>query len=109
MSELIGGVEYVTPSEACERLAPDVKPETLRNWYAPRRGRARRVHRLLTPAGQPVRVPSGRPGAREILLPWAQVVQAERETRLSPHGGRPRTSAQAAAVPAEARQDHVYR
>lgn len=77
------GVEYVTTSEACGRLAPDVGPETLRNWYAPRGGSAPRVRLLRNYAGRPVRV------GREYLVAWPDVVEAEHTARTAA-GGRPR-------------------
>ncbi len=80
----VDAVEYVTTGTACARLAPDVTAETLRNWYAPRGGRAPLVRLLRDPDGQPVRL------GREYLVCWPDVVEAELATRLEP-GGRPRT------------------
>ncbi len=80
---IVTGLEYVTTGEACERLAPDVTTETLRNWYAPRGGRPPSVRLLRDPDGRPVRL------GREYLVCWPDVVEAELTARLEP-GGRPR-------------------
>ena len=77
------GHEWVTTGEAVERLGPEVSYETLRNWYAPRGGRPPRVRLLRNPAGLPVRQRG------QVLLCWADAVEAERATRLRP-AGRPR-------------------
>lgn len=74
------GHEWITTSEACERLAPDVGHETLRNWYAPRNGATPRVRILRTPDGTPIKY------RRECLLCWADVVEAEHATRTAPAG-----------------------
>lgn len=83
---IIGGVEWITTGEACERLAPDVGPETLRNWYAPRDGRPPTVRVLRDPDGRPVRL------RRQLLVCWADVVEAEHTARTQP-AGRPRNTA----------------
>jgi hypothetical protein len=84
---IIAGVEWVTTSEAVERLAPDVGPETLRNWYAPRGGRPSVVRLLRGADGRPLRV------RRQYVLCWAEVVEAEHAARTTAAGGRPRTLA----------------
>lgn len=71
---IVDGLEYVSTGQACERLAPDVRPETLRNWYAPRAG-APRVRVLRDPSGRPVRL------RRQLLVCWPDVVEAEHATR----------------------------
>lgn len=81
---VVDGAEWVTTGEACARLAPDVHPDTLRNWYAPRGGRAPVVRLLRDPDGVPVRV------RRQFLVRWADVVEAEHAARTRP-AGRPRT------------------
>lgn len=93
---MIAGTEWVPTAEVCERLGPDVGPETLRNWYAPRGG-ARPVVRVLRgPAGRAVR--GGRTG-REYLLAWDDVVEAEHRYR-SAAAGRPRRGMSANACTA---------
>lgn len=79
--------EWVTTSEACQRLAPDVHPETLRNWYAPRNGRPATVRALRKPAA-----PGSGPGrGHEYVVNWPDVVEAERAGRVTARG-RPRTA-----------------
>lgn len=80
---IIDGVEWIPTGEACERLAPDVGPETLRNWYAPRDGRAATVRVLRDPDGRPVRL------RRQLLVCWPDVVEAEHAARTQA-AGRPR-------------------
>jgi hypothetical protein len=79
----IDGTDWVSTGEACERLAPDVGPETLRNWYAPRGGQPARVRVLRDERGVPVRI------GREYVVAWADVVEAEHAGRTAPQG-RPR-------------------
>lgn len=71
---IVDGLEYVTTGQACARLAPDVGRETLRNWYAPRKGPPRvRVLRDLD--GRPVKLNG------EVVVCWPDVVEAEHATR----------------------------
>lgn len=77
---VLDGLEWVTTGEACERLAPDVGPDTLRNWW-----RAGRVRLLRGASGRPVRL------YRQFLVCWADVVEAEHTARTEP-AGRPRTA-----------------
>lgn len=79
---VVDGLEWVTTGEACARLAPDVRPNTLRNWYAPRTG-APTVRVLRDTTGRPVRL------RRQLLLCWADVVEAEHAAR-GYYAGRPR-------------------
>lgn len=78
---VIDGVEWITTREACERLAPDVTPTTLRHWY--RDGRPPPVRLLRDPSGRPVRL------RRQLLVCWPDVVEAEHATRTA-GAGRPR-------------------
>lgn len=71
---IVDGLEYVSTGVACERL--DVHPDTLRNWYAPRTGTPR-VRVLRDPTGRPVR------NHRQLMLCWADVVEAEHLTRTT--------------------------
>lgn len=80
---VVDGLEWVPTGEACERLAPDVRPDTLRNWYAPRTGKPR-VRLLRDTTGRPVRL------RRQLLVCWPDVVEAEHAARTHP-AGRPRT------------------
>ena len=78
-------MEWVTTREACRRLAPDVGPDTLRNWYAPRTGTPR-VRVLRHPGtGRPLRL------RRQLLVCWPEVVEQEYAARTEP-AGRPRTT-----------------
>lgn len=94
MAWVIGGVEYVKTSEVYDRLAPDVGPETLRNWTRPRPVRGRVDPPLVVPladaAGRRVRLDG------ELVVPWPQVVEAEYRTRSAKVGrrraGNPRTA-----------------
>jgi hypothetical protein len=79
---VVHGLEWVTTGEACERLSPDVGPETLRNWYAPRAGEPR-VRLLRAPGGKPVRQD------RQYLICWPDCVEAEHAARVEA-AGRPR-------------------
>jgi len=86
MAVVLGGVEYVTTSEACERLAPDVTPETMRNWYAPR-GQARPLLQVARDRqGVPLRL------GGQYVFAWADVVEAEYQARTA-GAGRPRARA----------------
>lgn len=80
---VVGGVEYVTTTDACERLAPDVTPRMLRDW---------KLQGLIdvarNPAGEPIRMPSPK-GAQNVYR-WLDVVETEYATRTS-KGGRPRS------------------
>lgn len=80
---IVDGVEWITTRDACRRLAPDVRPNTLRNWYAPRDASTPRVRLLRDPTGRPVR------WRRQYLVAWEDVVEAEHATRSNP-AGRPR-------------------
>lgn len=70
---VINGIEYVTTSEAIERLGPDITADTIRGWV--RTGK-------LAPAGR-------HPGA-EWIFNWRHLLEAEQQTRTSRRGGRPR-------------------
>lgn len=75
---VVDGLEWVSTSEACQRLAPDVQPGTLRNWR-----RAGLVRLLRDTAGRPVRL------RRQLMVCWTDVVEAEHAARSSA-AGRPR-------------------
>lgn len=75
----VDGVDYVTTSEAIERLGSDITPDTIRGWV--RMGK-------LTPSG---RHPGG-----ESVFRWEDVDQAEYDTRISTFG-RPRQKLDASA------------
>lgn len=83
---MVAGVELVPGSEVCERLAPDVTRETLRNWTRP--------HGARPPALQPVSGPRGEPIVvdGEYWYRWPDVVEVERSCRREPRG-RPRQRA----------------
>jgi hypothetical protein len=80
---VVDDVEYVTTATACERLAPDVNPQTLRNWR--QRGL---IDVARDPDGNPIRLPS--PSGPQNVYRWADVKEAEHATRVSRHGRRRR-------------------
>lgn len=78
---VVAGVEYVTTTDACERLAPDVTPRVLLKWR--QRGL---IDYVRDPDGQPIRMPS--PTGPQNVYPWLDVVEAEHQTRTSPKGNK---------------------
>lgn len=80
----LDGREFVTSGEVCKRLAPDVTPETLRNWTRPQRGKPPRLRPVLDPnTGEPAEVDG------QYVYVWAEVLEAEKDTGASGKG-RPR-------------------
>lgn len=79
---VIDGIEFLRTSEVCQRLAPDVGPETLRNWYAPRGRAQQRLKPVCDPDGRPVRLDG------EYLFAWPEVVEAEHAARTARTGRR---------------------
>ncbi len=127
MSFVLAGRELLPASEVCERL--DIRRDTLRNWYAPRRGapRLRPITRgqmlaLLAAAGIAhypawqrlvgAAGPTNDPVVvdREYLFDWADVLDAEREAATSGRG-RPRRAGYADRVAnrGECGQYRIYR
>lgn len=74
------GHELVPTSEACRRLAPDVRPERIRDWK--RRGLLDVVRDRET--GAAVRMPGVR--GQENVWRWHEVLAAEKITRESARG-----------------------
>lgn len=83
---VIGGVQYVTTSQAVELLAGSgVTAALLRQWISDPRTP---LDVVRDPAGRPVRLPAPGGQGKENVLAWRDVVDVEWATRTSRRGRR---------------------